>query len=93
MDAGFKVDPAKSARGFGLYSHRCMSCHGAAAVAGGQAPDLRASAIPTDAEMFDQVVRGGALELAGMPKYHELDAADLEALRHYIRTRARAAAK
>ena len=36
-----------------------------------------------------RVVQGGALELRGMPKFEELEDAQVEALRHYLRQRAR----
>jgi quinohemoprotein ethanol dehydrogenase len=60
-----------------------------AAVAGGFAPDLRASPIPLSASAFDAVVRGGSLESRGMPRFADLSAQDLENLRHYLRSRAR----
>jgi hypothetical protein len=43
---------------------------------------------PLVKESFASVVRGG-LEARGMPKYSELSDRELEALRHYIRARAR----
>jgi len=86
-DSSFKVDPALAAKGARLYE-RCLICHGAGVVAGGFAPDLRASPIPLDAQAFEAVLHGG-LESRGMPPYPELSAADLNALRHYIRQRAR----
>jgi quinohemoprotein ethanol dehydrogenase len=63
-------------------------CHGMAAVAGGFAPDLRASVIPLSAPAFDAVERGGSLESPGMPRFADLSEADLEDLRHYLRSRA-----
>lgn len=57
-------------------------------MSGGGAPDLRASAVPVNAQSFATVVRGG-LETRGMPKYAELTDHDLEVLRHFIRQRAR----
>ena len=67
---------------------KCQWCHGAGAIAGGGAPDLRASALALDVTPFATVVRGG-LETRGMPKYEEFSDLELEALRHYIRARAR----
>lgn len=84
----FKVDPAKAHRGFELYAPRCASCHGGTAIAGGQAPDLRASPVPLDREAFRMIVHDGALEPMGMPKYDEFSDPQLEELRHYIRRRA-----
>ena len=86
-DPAFKVDPALVLRGRTLYQ-RCLICHGAGVVAGGFAPDLRASPLPLDAQAFTAVLQGG-LQSRGMPPFPELSAEDLTALRHYIRERAR----
>jgi quinohemoprotein ethanol dehydrogenase len=67
----------------------CQWCHGAGAISGGMAPDLRASTVPLDAAKFSTIVKGG-VEPRGMPKFEELTDRDLEALRHFIRARARA---
>jgi quinohemoprotein ethanol dehydrogenase len=64
-------------------------CHGAAAVAGGAAPDLRHSAAILGTESFASIVRDGALLANGMPRFEELTAAQLEDLRTYLRSRAR----
>ncbi|MFI4978893.1 MAG: PQQ-dependent dehydrogenase, methanol/ethanol family [Nevskiales bacterium] len=87
-DAAFKVDPALAEKGKYLYQH-CLICHGTAVVAGGFAPDLRASAIPLSAEAFAAVVKNGGLQSKGMPPFAELSDEDLTALRHYIRQQAR----
>ena len=58
------------------------------AVSGGAAPDLRASTAVLDAELFDRIVRGGALTAAGMPAFADLTDTELEGLRHYIRQQA-----
>ena len=87
-DPAFKVDPAQAARGRELYQH-CLICHGTGVVAGGFAPDLRASQIPLSAEAFAAVVKNGGLVAKGMPPFPELSDADLTALRHFIRDRAR----
>jgi quinohemoprotein ethanol dehydrogenase len=86
-DASFQVDPALAARGANMFMH-CGACHGGGAVAGGLAPDLRASAVPLSRETFAEVVRGGALRPNGMPSFKWLSDVDLDALRHYIRYRA-----
>jgi quinohemoprotein ethanol dehydrogenase len=88
-DAAFVVDKAAASAGEALYARRCVACHGLAAVAAGFAPDLRASPVALDADAFDAVVRGGSLELRGMPKFDELTPAELTTLRHYLRARAR----
>ena len=87
-DPAFKVDAALAAKGQDLYS-RCVICHGVAAVAGGTAPDLRASQVPLSPEAFKAIVQTGALESRGMPVFPELSDNDLESIRHYIRDRAR----
>lgn len=81
------VDDAVAKEGAQLFL-KCQWCHGAGAIAGGSAPDLRASLSPLVAASFASVVRGG-LETRGMPRYEELTERELEALRQYIRARAR----
>jgi quinohemoprotein ethanol dehydrogenase len=71
---------------------RCQLCHGPGAVAGGTAPDLRASTIPLNAAAFSLFVRTGS-EAKGMPKFTELNDHELDALRNYIRYRARLATR
>jgi quinohemoprotein ethanol dehydrogenase len=84
----FKPDPVRVAVGETLYGADCATCHGFAAVAGGGAPDLRASQIAADAAAFETVVRGGALVASNMPKFDELTAEQVASIRHYIRARA-----
>jgi quinohemoprotein ethanol dehydrogenase len=71
---------------------RCQLCHGPGAVAGGTAPDLRASVIPLSSALFSLTVRTG-IEAKGMPKFSELNDRELDALRNYIRYRARLATR
>jgi quinohemoprotein ethanol dehydrogenase len=85
--AEFVVDETLAKEGATKYVS-CAWCHGANAIAGGMAPDLRASAVPLNAASFASVVKGG-LETRGMPKFGEATDRDLEALRHYIRLQAR----
>jgi quinohemoprotein ethanol dehydrogenase len=85
-----QIDPAKVAAGSREYV-RCLLCHGTAAIAGGNAPDLRASPVPLSASGFAAIVRDGALVSRGMPQFAELSDAQLESLRHYVRARAREA--
>ena len=68
---------------------KCQWCHGAGAIAGGGAPDLRVSLSPLVPASFAAVVRGGQ-ETRGMPKFDELTDREIDALRNYIRARARA---
>jgi quinohemoprotein ethanol dehydrogenase len=85
VDQEPESDPVKTARGAYEYA-RCQLCHGPAGVAGGIAPDLRASSVPKSATAFAAVVRGGGLVAHGMPAFPELDDTQLDALRHYLRT-------
>lgn len=84
----FKVDAALAEKAKPLYAKNCVICHGTAAVAGGAAPDLRASAVPLSAEAFKAIVHDGGLESRGMPMFPELTDEELDAMRHYIRERA-----
>ena len=84
---GVSVDDAFVKEGVQLFA-KCQWCHGAGAIAGGGAPDLRASLSPLVSASFASVVRGGQ-ETRGMPKFEELTDRELEALRQYIRARAR----
>lgn len=90
QENGLQLDAARIARGWTLYGN-CVSCHGLGVVAGGYAPDLRASPLVTQPAALDAVVRQGSLESRGMPRFAELTPEDLESLRHFIRSRARAA--
>ena len=85
----FHLDAAAARLGESEYVH-CTVCHGMAAVAGGIAPDLRASPVPLSREEFTHVVRDGALQARGMPSFAELSDQQLESLRHYLRQKARA---
>lgn len=84
----FTLDLAKARKGEVVFAYHCAACHGVGAIAGGSAPDLRASQIPLSAEAFDMVVRDGALVDRRMPKFGELSTDDTEAMRHYIRRQA-----
>lgn len=87
LDPAYRPNSASEAHGGDLYGH-CITCHGINVMSGGGAPDLRASGVPTSAEAFAQVVRGGALVPAGMPRFEELSDADLVDLRRYIQAKA-----
>jgi len=84
----FEIDPALAAQG-AMEFGACASCHGLDVLASGMAPDLRASTIALDAESFSDVVRDGALVVRGMPGTPGITDAQLHALQHYIRQRAR----
>ena len=88
-DPGFTPDPARVAAGMMSYLVNCATCHGDMAIGINTGPDLRRSGVPMDRAAFDSVVRGGALEAAGMPKFSEYDDQRLEDVRHYLRARAK----
>ena len=85
---GFKVDARKVKQGQFEYEH-CTLCHGMGIVAGGIAPDLRASPVMLSAESLAHVVREGSLAQRGMPAFPEMSDAQLEAIAHYVRQKAR----
>jgi quinohemoprotein ethanol dehydrogenase len=68
---------------------RCVLCHGMALVAGGIAPDLRASPVVLSPEAFAHIVHDGGLLVRGMPQFPELGPEQLDDLRHFIRQKAR----
>jgi quinohemoprotein ethanol dehydrogenase len=84
----FKIDSSLVEAGSHEYV-RCLLCHGTAVVAGGNAPDLRASPVVLSAAGFAAIVRDGALVNRGMPQFAELSDAQLDSLRHYVRAKAR----
>lgn len=87
-DPSFKIDEQLAAQGKLIYGTQCTICHGTGVVAGGYAPDLRASPVVLAAPAFKAIVQGGALESRGMPKFDEFTDAELTAMQHYIRQRA-----
>ena len=85
--ADFRLD-ASLAQAGGTEYRRCGLCHGPGAISGGAAPDLRGSPVTLTKEAFAAVVKDGALVERGMPSFPELTEQELEALRHYIHSRA-----
>ncbi len=83
----FQVDLELAGQGAGMYG-RCSFCHGGGAIAGGMAPDLRASVMVGSDEAFANVVRGGSASENGMPTFASLTDDELLALRHYVRLQA-----
>jgi quinohemoprotein ethanol dehydrogenase len=84
------LDPKQIAVGKAMYM-ACAACHGRNVVgAGGPAPDLRESAIPLSPDAFWSVVHDGTLIERGMPRFGTFGKPQIEALRQYIRARARA---
>jgi quinohemoprotein ethanol dehydrogenase len=94
LEPGFDVDPTLAKAGEKAYiTLFCYACHGVGGIAGGMAPDLRASAIPLSEmeKSFTSVVRDGERVARGMPGFPGITDAQLTAIRHYIRREAHAA--
>ncbi len=82
----FKIDTTKATVGAELYyMHGCSRCHGGGGISGGAAPDLRASVICTDKNLFTSVVKKGINVDRGMPQYKDLTEEELDGLMHFIR--------
>lgn len=91
VEAGFDIDPKLASDGAGLYiQHACYGCHGIDTIAGGMAPDLRASAVLLSEmePVFAAIVKDGQRVSRGMPAYPDITREELLALRHYIREQA-----
>jgi quinohemoprotein ethanol dehydrogenase len=89
-DPSYTPDPDLEKQGAAQFaSAACFVCHGQNAANSGAAPDLRLSPYPSDREAFHSVVREGALVSLGMPKFDELSFEQTEAIRQYLRARAR----
>lgn len=82
----FRATPEEVARGAVLFNRRCSMCHGIAAVSGGAIADLRYS-LPATYDMFDRIVRQGAYQALGMPKFDFLSEADVAAVKSYLLSR------
>ena len=89
----FELERSLIDRGRNLF-RICQVCHGNGyAVAGGMAPDLRASPIALSDQLFEDVVRRGSKIVRGMPAYAEFSDHDLESIQHFLRWTAREALK
>lgn len=84
----FVADTKLVDQGRHVYTSSCVWCHGAGGVAGGYAPDLRASEAFLDLDQLKTIVHEGALAPNGMPRFPKLGDEDLQALQHYIRNQA-----
>lgn len=82
----FVLDQGRAAAGAGVYASSCTMCHGAGAVSGGTAPDLRASSLVLSRSTFEDVVVRGALRANGMSSFPNLSPDEVENIRHYIRS-------
>jgi quinohemoprotein ethanol dehydrogenase len=85
----FTASPADVEHGATIFGRRCQMCHGIAAVSGGSIADLR-YALPTTYDMFDRIVRQGAYQQLGMPKFDFLSEADVAAVKSYVLSRRKA---
>jgi quinohemoprotein ethanol dehydrogenase len=82
----FKSTPDQLERGSALYARRCSMCHGVAAASGGTIADLR-YALPATYDNMEQIVRQGAYQQMGMPKFDFLTPEDLAAIKGYVISR------
>jgi quinohemoprotein ethanol dehydrogenase len=78
--------PADDDYGAALFARRCSMCHGVAAVSGGAIADLR-YALPSTYDALDQIVRGGAYQQLGMPKFYFFKESDVAAIKSYLLAR------
>lgn len=81
----FVVSEKLASAGARLFGAQCAICHGVGGVAGGMAPDLRASPVLLDQAAFAQVLREGVRLTRGMPVFPEFTDEQLTGLIHYIR--------
>lgn len=73
------------ALGAAKYGNACVVCHGDHNFSNSIVPNLRYSFVLSDAEQWQNIVRGGALAEVGMPNFEKhLSAEDAEAIRAYI---------
>jgi len=81
--------PEQLAEGAQQYARFCGGCHGDAAFGSTVLPDLRRSALLTDAKAWATVVHDGALRGQGMVSFaNVLTPAQVEAIRLYVIKRA-----
>jgi quinohemoprotein ethanol dehydrogenase len=80
----FEVNDSLAKAGQSLYG-KCSGCHGPGLLAAGMAPDLKASAIALNLDLFRLVVQKGERLNMGMPAYPDLTDEQLLSLMHWIR--------
>ncbi len=77
------------AEGKARYHRFCGTCHGDSAVSGGVLPDVRYSAALGNPDLWNQIVRDGALKSQGMvPFASVLSQSESDAVRAYVVSRA-----
>jgi quinohemoprotein ethanol dehydrogenase len=80
-----KFSGVQLARGEHIYESTCSWCHGAGTLAGGVVPDLRRSAVLTNAVQWKSIVIDGVLSERGMVSFsRSMTARDAEAVRAYV---------
>jgi quinohemoprotein ethanol dehydrogenase len=82
----YAATPAQVEHGATLFAQRCSMCHGVSAVSGGTIADLR-YALPATYDSLDRIVRGGAYQQLGMPKFYFFAASDVAAIKSYLLSR------
>jgi PQQ-dependent dehydrogenase (methanol/ethanol family) len=82
----YKASAAQLEHGAALFARRCSMCHGTAAASGGTIADLR-YALPSTFDIMDRIVRHGAYQQLGMPKFDFLTEEDLAAIKGYVLSR------
>jgi quinohemoprotein ethanol dehydrogenase len=90
----FKLAVSKTEidQGATLFAGYCSRCHGGDAVSSGLVPDLRYTN-DSKHQIFQEIVRGGALHELGMPSFaNDLTAAQVRSIEGYILSRARESA-
>lgn len=88
------LNPEHVRQGAALFGEYCTRCHGTPSQASNQIPDLRRSALLQQAELWRKVVLGGILAHQGMVGWSKfLAPAQIEDIRDYIESEARAAVK
>ncbi len=87
----FVIDDQLAAHGRSVYAQTCFLCHGGGAVSGGYGPDLRASPLVVSRDAFVDVVKNGAKQSGGMPRFTDFTDREIDGLLHYVRQQARKA--
>lgn len=76
---------AQVTEGGSIYNSTCFACHGTDAYSSGILPDLRRSAVLSDADAWKAIVHDGALKANGMIGFSRwYTPAQLEAVRAYV---------
>ncbi|MGB2376214.1 MAG: PQQ-dependent dehydrogenase, methanol/ethanol family [Luminiphilus sp.] len=90
-DEALVIDEVAVDAGISLYDEKlCVLCHGRnAKTVGGQAPDLRRSAIAMSPASLGEFLKGGGAGEYGMPTYPEITDEEVNALYMLIRAAAR----